>query len=403
MTELSPAAFLGSMCRVVPLLADRLGADGMLIPGFLPDLTQALGIPIGEPVDAMTRIRAFAFTQSHMAAAFRQAWNMVESEAPLLPDDTLATRVGQAASAADSVQRAITRWREKIGFQQLDVLIRALAPTDMRRSAWLNADRLSTVWVVAWPTEELQFSNPEFREVATFYFGLPSPACVGRVGEPIGTTRQVVDPYGVRLTTAKLPGDGWRRQHDTLKWRLEKDADAMHLRLRCEVFGLFADCIPQRRRGELYGMPVRKRQAIVPDFLIHAPIEGPERPLLFELKTLHYGHTTYPRSEARCHAVERRALALPAEYATKAREVDRRYCGTPVGTEGPVERRLHTYEPVRGIVFGAWGEGSPAASSLLTVMTRVGAERHWREMRCEDPDRFFFFFYTHCSTTNRLK
>ena len=55
----------------------------------------------------------------------------------------------------------------------------------------------------------------------------------------------------------------------------------------------------------------------------------------FELKTLHYGRTTYPTAlygvsapaELRCGAVNRRADALPAQLATKVRQIDERYCG----------------------------------------------------------------------------
>ena len=86
----------------------------------------------------------------------------------------------------------------------------------------------------------------------------------------------------------------------------------------------------------------------MPDFLVHAALDGPERPILMEFKTLHYGSSTYVSHSARCHAVERRAAALPGEYAAKARAVDRRYCGTPEGSIGPVG----TYEPVWGIVNG---------------------------------------------------
>ena len=161
----------------------------------------------------------------------------------------------------------------------------------------------------------------------------------------------------------------------------------MHFRLGPEVYGLFAACIPQTGRRAADGLPLRKRQGLVPDFLIHAPFDGPERPLLMELKTLHYSTGTYPTRDARCHAVLRRANALPAEYANKARRVDQRYCGTAPGETGPVEARLRSFEPVRGLVFGAWGEASPAAAKLLTLMAQCGAQRHWRGMRCTDPAR----------------
>ena len=67
--------------------------------------------------------------------------------------------------------------------------------------------------------------------------------------------------------------------------------------------------------------------------------------------------------------------------------VDRRFCHTPEseGAVGPVETRLRSYDPVRGWVFGAWGEASPATHQLLSLMARTGAERHWRGMRCSDP------------------
>ena len=291
----------------------------------------------------------------------------------------------RAASQGKGVQRALTKWKEKARMQALDVDIRALPSTDIRKAAWLNVDRFSTVWVSAWPSADFQLSSPEFLEVATFYFGLPSPACVALVGDPIANLRQVLDAHGTRLTTATLQGDGWRTQHDAIKWQLVQDAREMMFRLRHEVYGLFAASIPQAGRRALDGLPMRKRQGLVPDFLLHAPFDGPERPLLFELKTLHYGRSTYGNQEARCHAVNRRANALPAEYAAKARSVDQRYCGSTHGTVGPVEAKLRSFEPVRGLVFGAWGEASPATHKLLSVMAQCGAQRHWRGMRCEDP------------------
>ena len=55
-------------------------------------------------------------------------------------------------------------------------------------------------------------------------------------------------------------------------------------------------------------------------------------------------------------------------------------CGIPVGTIGPLEAKLKTYEPVRGLVFGAFGEASPTVHQLIKVITQMGAEKHWRDM-----------------------
>ena len=55
------------------------------------------------------------------------------------------------------------------------------------------------------------------------------------------------------------------------------------------------------------------------------------------------------------------------------------------GHIGPVKAKLRTFEPLRGLVFGAWGEGSPDAERLLTAFSRAGAARHWREMQRAGP------------------
>ena len=224
-------------------------------------------------------------------------------------------------------------------------------------------------------------SNPEFAEVATWYFGLPSPACGPLVGQRIADTRHVLDRHGASLTTAPLPGDGWRTQHDALKWRIFENAKEMGARCRVEVYGLFAACMPQDGRALAADMPSRKRQGLVPDFLFNLPLDGPEREILFELKTLHYGSTTYPTSRERCEAVARRARTPPGEYAGKARTLDRKCCRTPAGSTGPVENKLRSYDPVRGLVFGAWGEGSPEVDRLIGMLAHVGSRRHWRSMR----------------------
>ena len=49
-----------------------------------------------------------------------------------------------------------------------------------------------------------------------------------------------------------------------------------------------------------------------------------------------------------------RADKVHAEYLAKARALDRKWCGTPVGQGviGPIERRLVSYGWVAGVVFG---------------------------------------------------
>ena len=171
---------------------------------------------------------------------------------------------------------------------------------------------------------------------------------------------------------------------------MDLSADMLDMQARgsTEVYGLFAPLIPQLGRSRLDGEPRRKRQGLVPDFLIYerSP-EGVELPCLVELKTLHFGSSTYPlHLTRRCEAVSRRADGLHAEYQSKARSVDMRYCDVPREETGPVLQRLLSYGQVRGIVFGAWGEASPATERLLSQMARQGATIKWRQMGCIDQD-----------------
>ena len=177
-----------------------------------------------------------------------------------------------------------------------------------------------------------------------------------------------------------------KTQHDALKWRIFEDTKDMGARCRVEVCGLFAACMPQDGRALAADMPPRKRQGLVPDFLYNLLLDEPEKQILFELKTLHYGSTTYPTSRERCEAVARRARTLPREYADKARTLDRKCCRTPAGSTGPVKNKLRSYDPMRGLVFGAWGEGSPEVDRLIGMLAHIGSRRHWRSMQARSAD-----------------
>ena len=386
LVDVAPAAFVGSLCKVVPRLADAHSEDWNIQPGFFNALAAIMPPTPPGGTDGEGRFTALLASGLPLAHVFRNAWAAMQSEiGPDTGDGPLQANIANAGIGVTKLQGALTKQREKSRFNQIDAQIRALPHEDMRRLSWLSTDKNSTVWVSAWPTKESYLSNPEFGEVVSTYFGTPSPACRNLVGQRIGRTNQFLDQYGAKLCAARLPGDGWRTQHDVLKWRITQDAHEMGARCRTEVYGLFAACIPQAGRARALGMPARKRQGLVPDFMMTLPIDGPERELLFELKTLHVGTQTYRDSEHRCEAVARRARALPPEYAGKARTIDQKFCGTTPGNIGPVENKLRAYDPVRGLVFGAWGEGSPDVNRLITALAKIGSTTHWRSMRLPGP------------------
>jgi hypothetical protein len=89
------------------------------------------------------------------------------------------------------------------------------------------------------------------------------------------------------LGNLSVPGDGWKTQHDCLKWRIVEDAREMGARMGPQVGGLFAACIPQVGRRRFDNLPIRKRQGLVPDFMFYLQWDGIgiELTTLLELKT----------------------------------------------------------------------------------------------------------------------
>ena len=168
-----------------------------------------------------------------------------------------------------------------------------------------------------------------------------------------------------------LPGDHLRTRHDTVKVTIHSLCIASKLPAECEVHGLFSDLIPQEANeveGELqYG---RGRQALLPDFKIDLPSHtGGTEPTLAELKVIGAVKSWYPRGwGGREKGVERRARCLTGEYNRPLAKLDARYHHTAQGETGPLVTRLKSFGRLRGLVVGAWGEGSQDLHSLLDTL-----------------------------------
>ena len=94
---------------------------------------------------------------------------------------------------------------------------------------------------------------------------------------------------------------------------------------------------------------------------ISIPEEGNVVPRLHELKIISSSKTRYKphrQGQEAKKAVDKRAEKLNSEYISKARATDQMYCGTEVGTIGPVETKLGSLGEVREVVVGAFGVGS---------------------------------------------
>ena len=69
MEDVAPVAFMATICRAVPLMADRI-EDNRRLAGFVPALTQALGVAENEGHNHPLRVHAFSQLASLLSVAF---------------------------------------------------------------------------------------------------------------------------------------------------------------------------------------------------------------------------------------------------------------------------------------------------------------------------------------------
>ena len=254
--------------------------------------------------------------------------------------------------------------------------------------AWRQRDKLTTAWLLAIPGAESRLTNAEFSEAAAANLCLPSPACAGRVGEVI-RGRVTIDKYGDNIQATSLPGDHWRKRHDAIKILLYRMCLWAGLPVVMEVFNLFSRYIPQEGLARINSG--RKKQGMIPDLKIVLSVGGQLRPVLHEIKVISCSRSRYRPSWPE-RAVFKRAEVIHQEYVEKARSADQLYGGVAPGTQGPVERKLLTFDQVQGVVFGNFGEGSEAVhrlvDALATSRVRVaGPQRGRKGIRSEEGER----------------
>lgn len=126
-------------------------------------------------------------------------------------------------------------------------------------------------------------------------------------------------------------------------------------------------------------MPARKRQGMVPDFMM---LMDGHRQVLLELKTVHQGRTWYNSTtvKKRCGAIEKRASRVGPDYTAKARKADAKYNGTPKGVVGPFQARLEEFGRIEALVIGPRGSASKDVHALVDHIADVGTDLHWQSM-----------------------
>ena len=183
----------------------------------------------------------------------------------------------------------------------------------------MNLNRTSQSFVGSAPLVGTAFCNSDWFQANQDYYGVESSMCAAYVGTTVGRRGATLDPYGIALTTAVLPGDGWRRMHDSIKWEISSLLSYCFVDYTAEAYGLFSPCIAQQ---EAFGaLPRRTRQGLIPDWRITFPPHPDE---LNELKCCR-GKTWFDSVTVmeRCGGVEKRAVAVPREYLRKAIKTSR--------------------------------------------------------------------------------
>ena len=153
---------------------------------------------------------------------------------------------------------------------------------------------------------------------------------------------------------------------DTLR---EADVPVIH-----QVRGAFEDLIRGAARGRYFRQKSKKtRNGIVPD--LRWRDEDGEF-VLGDVKTIGFGKTRYwGRRPASTRAVDARAASVHTDMRSKLRSIDREILGR--SPNGPLELRLSAVGPIQGLVFGAFGEISEEARTLLCYAADATAARTW--------------------------
>ena len=369
MLEVSSAAFVGAVEVAIPSM---VGEDGVC-----PQLSREVGEAECFSVGGDIQTRWYYMLQSgcQVGTEFRRAWEILQEEAQQLSQwletelveplsvDTMAAGLG---STSGSTRKAIIEQMEKLRGEALNKALLEHNDRQVRPTwAWPQRDKLTAHWLLALPGPETGLSSAVFVEAAAAHLCLPSPACSDKVGQKVGRT--TVDIYGDKVRSVALPGDGFRTRHDTIKQLISRMCIWAGLNSECEVFGRFSGLIQQEGLNRMERG--RKRQGLVPDFLIELPLEGRRgsEQVLAELKVISCCPTRYKSSNT-SRAVDKRAGELHLEYVRKAKNIDRQFNLTEEGQKGPVLRKLETFGQVHGLVFGAFGEASEEVHKLLEIL-----------------------------------
>ena len=227
-------------------------------------------------------------------------------------------------------------------------------------------------------------------EAWSTYMGTPSPVCKPWVNTKCSYVDSkgnvhtfTIDAHGNTITSVIMRGDHWRQHHDSLKHVILHLANWSFFPVTCEVYDMFSLYIKNAEKSK--NLTVKQKQAIVPDFHM-----GKDNTLA-DVKTAsccktHY-HPARFRNGIRHDAVRVRQQKVHGDYKAKANKADEEFNNfTGPRHTGPVATRLSSFGRIKGLVCGAFGEGSSDLHDLCEQMASSSVGRSSCELGARTTD-----------------
>ena len=392
--HLAPAAYVGCLCDILPMMIDRQDEEGDRHPGFAHSVAaMLLGEHACDHDNESNRFQRLPVVQDHSltARSFVRAWQFMQKE-QAAPDADVPTSGFFAAPVAAAgtgtvsghTQNAITAARDEAEFLRLHAEYQLLPWDDGDRQAWLCIDELATQFVGSLPTSpDTVLNNEDLQLGYEMYYNLPCAAVaeLGLLGKTvrIANARRQIGAHGHEaVSTATKSFTNWR--HDTMKLQHRDIMRRAQIQHACEPKNLFAHAMRNATIPSGSGA-ARKRQGLRPDFIIRQSGRGT---VLADVKCISICPSNHSKRNLEnsdgtpSPVVTAYEASVDRLYTSKARASDRRYNGTPKGTIGPLEKHLKTWPPVVGYVYGPFGNASPAVHAALKKCAKEIAKKEWR-------------------------
>jgi len=383
---LSGPAAMGALVKTVRRLLPTDVDDGIL-NGNLTAVADAIGR--GSFDEGNYDLGPFIASGSRHATYLASWWAEAQGQASgtigqAPSSGALAKDVEQAGMGLSNPQHALTSQLESAARA---ALVDSLPFGSREHRSLTSSDSFSqALWTIA-PSKGNTIPADEFREMLACCICAPSPACVPFVGRPLNVSGRggdgTVDRFGDNLINACTTGyHDANFRHNPLRdevVHVAKLFGAIHV--RAEDGHYFLKFLTQQalfaaiNEGNL---TVRMR-GVTPDITIRLDPSSLQK--IYEVKVIGYCKSWYPAlpaSSSAKYGVEKRAQAVPGEYARKLRAHDVKFGmrarASDGGPPGPLEASLANAN-LQVLVSGAFGEGNKGLHSFVRELAVSGAPR----------------------------